>query len=128
MIKKLLKKLFQKEEAASPNAEQVWQPLVGETVHTPFSEIPEVYESILFISTNATQAEAGFFRFKDNAEIYRDDKTVQPVAELLAQPNPEMDWNMFLEFVYGYLAYHREVFILKIYTASFTNTIKSPSF
>ena len=114
MIKNLLKKLFKKEEETSPSAERVWQPLVGETVQTPFSEIPEVYESILFISTNATQAEAGFFRFKDNAEIYRDDKKVQPVAELFAQPNPEMDWNMFLEFVYGYLAYHREVFILKI--------------
>lgn len=113
MIKNLLQKWFKKSRAQERQA-PVWQPLVGESVNTPFSEIPEIYESVLFISTNATQAEAGFFRFKDNAEVYRDDAAVRPLADLLARPNPEMDFNTFLEYVYGFLAYHREVFILKV--------------
>lgn len=114
-IKKLWKSLFKKTDSdETPAAAQVWQPLVGSNMSSAFAEIPEVYQSILFISTNATQAELGYFRFKDNAEVYRDNPQVRPLSELLDRPNPEMDLNTFLEFVYGFLAYHREVFILKV--------------
>lgn len=114
-IKKLWKSLFKKGDSdETPAAAQVWQPLVGSNMSSAFAEIPEVYQSILFISTNATQAELGYFRFKDNAEVYRDNPQVRPLSELLDRPNPEMDLNTFLEFVYGFLAYHREVFILKV--------------
>lgn len=114
-IKQLWKSLFKKGNSdETPAAAQVWQPLVGSNMPSAFAEIPEVYQSILFISTNATQAELGYFRFKDNAEVYRDNPQVRPLSELLDRPNPEMDLNTFLEFVYGFLAYHREVFILKV--------------
>ena len=114
-IKKLWKSLFKKTDSdETPAAAQVWQPLVGSNMSSAFAEIPEVYQSILFISTNATQAELGYFRFKDNAEVYRDNPQVRPLSELLDRPNPEMDLNTFWEFVYGFLAYYREVFILKV--------------
>ncbi len=113
MLKNWFARLFKKSGTQTAEA-PVWHPLVGESVKTPFSEIPEVYESVLFIASNATQAEAGFFRFKDNAEVYCDDAAVRPLADLLARPNPQMDWNTFLENIYGFLAYHREVFILKV--------------
>lgn len=111
-----IKGLFKKSASASSENEMVWQPgiIPGVQIGTAFSEIPEVNQSVLFIAQNATQAELGFFAFKDNAELYRDNATVRPVADLLAQPNPNMDLNTFLEFVYGYLAYEREVFILKV--------------
>lgn len=114
MIKEFLRKLFNKNAPQENPEEPVWRPLLGSGMKSVFAEIPEVYQSVLFIAANATQAELGYFRFKDNAEIYRDSASVRPVADLLAAPNPEMDLNTFLEFVYGYLAYQREVFILKI--------------
>ena len=87
-----IKGLFKK--SASNENEMVWQPgiIPGVQIGTAFSEIPEVNQSVLFIAQNATQAELGFFAFKDTAELYRDNATVRPVADLLAQPNPNMDF------------------------------------
>ena len=89
-----IKGLFKKSASASNENEMVWQPgiIPGVQIGTAFSEIPEVNQSVLFIAQNATQAELGFFAFKDNAELYRDNATVRPVADLLAQPNPNMDF------------------------------------
>lgn len=85
------------------------QTLFGKKVTRPFAQIPTIFKAIKAIADNVPQAELVLKDWETEKEIYPKDFT-----ELFARPNPLMSYNVFMQYVVGFLMLYGETFIVKV--------------
>lgn len=85
------------------------QSLFGNKVTQPYAQVPTVYKAIKAIADNVPQAELIFKDWESEKEIYP-----KPLMDLMRRPNPLMTYNIFMQYVVGFLALCGECFIIKV--------------
>lgn len=85
------------------------QQMFGNKVVAPYSQVPTVYKAIKAIADNVPQAELIFKDYQTEKEIYPKD-----LEQLMKRPNPLMTYNIFMQYVCGFMALCGEVFIVKV--------------
>lgn len=76
-----------------------------------YSCVPAVKTAIDFVTRNAAQLEIGFYDFKTNKEVFKENINAAKIISLFKNPSPSMDEKGFCEAIVGYLIYRGEAII-----------------